>query len=286
MMKGTLTLKSTIGKGSTFTLTLPLPQTGEIMVPPEDMPSFCEDDESADPRSDSESFLHPHTSLSDSPNVDSDSSDNKHEGGNVDTPPKLKRRETSSSSSASSSEANKHRLDLDKPLLYTRGSTGTANSKAQSIPSSSSDKKEGSSNDHTVLDDLSHLKILVAEDNMVNQEVIKRMLKLEGLTNLKMACNGAEAIDSVKESMEAGEPYDLVFMDVQMPKVDGLIATKTIRNNLHYNKPIIALTAFADESNVKECLAVGMSGFLAKPIRRTNLRKIIVEFLLSEIPAP
>ncbi|RCK66239.1 Histidine protein kinase SLN1 [Candida viswanathii] len=313
MMKGTLTLKSTIGKGSTFTLTLPLPQTGEIMVPPEDMPSFCEDEfnpaarinrkvafddepvevgdektssESADPRSDSESFLHPHTSLSDSPNVDSDSSDNKHEGGNVDTPPKLKRRETSSSSSASSSEANKHRLDLDKPLLYTRGSTGTANSKAQSIPSSSSDKKEGSSNDHTVLDDLSHLKILVAEDNMVNQEVIKRMLKLEGLTNLKMACNGAEAIDSVKESMEAGEPYDLVFMDVQMPKVDGLIATKTIRNNLHYNKPIIALTAFADESNVKECLAVGMSGFLAKPIRRTNLRKIIVEFLLSEIPAP
>ena len=56
-----------------------------------------------------------------------------------------------------------------------------------------------------------------------------------------------------------------------------------IRKDLQYNKPIIALTAFADESNVKECLNSGMSGFLAKPIRRTNLRKIIVEFLLNEV---
>ncbi|KAK6882614.1 Histidine protein kinase SLN1 [Candida tropicalis] len=312
MMKGTLTLKSTIGKGSTFTLTLPLPQTGEIMVPPEDMTSFCEDEfnpaakmnrrvafddqhvevgnektssESADPQSSSsssESFSHHNTSSSDSPNTGLESSDS-----NGGAPPKLNRRETSSSSSGSSTtDLSKHKLDIDKPTLFTRSSTGTANSKHNSSPTSSTDKKEGSSNEHKVLDDLSHLKILVAEDNMVNQEVIKRMLKLEGLTNLRMACNGAEAIDFVKESMESNEPFDLVFMDVQMPKVDGLIATKTIRNNLHYNKPIIALTAFADESNVKECLACGMSGFLAKPIRRTNLRKIIVEFLLSEVPPP
>lgn len=71
-----------------------------------------------------------------------------------------------------------------------------------------------------------------------------------------------------------------------MPKMDGLTATKLIRNNLKFRKPIIALTAFADESNVKECLNSGMSGFLSKPIKRTNLRQIITEFsteVLSEI---
>ncbi|KAL6454787.1 SLN1 Histidine protein kinase SLN1 [Candida maltosa Xu316] len=330
MMKGTLTLKSTLGKGSTFTLTLPLPQTGEIMVPPEDMPEFCEDEfnpaakvnrkvafeddagADTDPSDSSDSpasTVPPNSSSSDSHQADSDSSDNNN---NNNPPPtnqsKLTRRETSTSSSASSSGEKENKLDIDKPSLYTHGSTGTANSNTAKLASSSTSSLPGgftpaatsssstkpslgrgmssSSNvnaDHTVLEDFSHLKILVAEDNLVNQEVIKRMLKLEGFTNITMACNGAEAIDLVKESMESDELYDLIFMDVQMPKVDGLTATKMIRNNLQYNKPIIALTAFADESNVKECLNSGMSGFLAKPIRRTNLRKVIVEFGLSDV---
>ncbi|CAX39635.1 histidine kinase, putative [Candida dubliniensis CD36] len=366
MMHGTLTLKSTIGKGSTFTLTLPLPQTGEIMVPPEDMAEFCEDefnpaakinrkvafdddgaennndnnnnndddDDDDDERlqgqeqektsredtnekqnvqsshtfnisSSSTSSLPPNSSSSDSPLPTSDSSDiyggvNKSETGNYGNNEVAKKRVISTSSSLSTEgSSSKHNignegnhgddnnknltLTIDKPSLFTRGSTGTANS---GTTSSHSDKKSSYPfvADHTtVLDDISHLRILVAEDNMVNQEVIKRMLRLEGLTNLTMACNGAEAIDFVKESIETNEIFDLIFMDVQMPKVDGLIATKMIRKNLQYNKPIIALTAFADESNVKECLNSGMSGFLAKPIRRTNLRKIIVEFLLNEV---
>lgn len=128
------------------------------------------------------------------------------------------------------------------------------------------------------LDNLSHMNIMVVEDNSVNQEVIKRMLRLEGFTNVTMAANGAEAVDLVKSSYDTLDFYDFIFMDVQMPKMDGLTATKIIRNNLRFKKPIIALTAFADESNVKDCLNCGMSGFLSKPIRRTNLRKIVTEF--------
>ncbi|EGW34528.1 uncharacterized protein SPAPADRAFT_134241 [Spathaspora passalidarum NRRL Y-27907] len=256
MMKGTLTLKSTIGQGSTFTLTIPIPQTGEIIVDPEDLNDFCDDEFNPNAKVNRRVVFEDDENLES--NRDSESQDEV-----ASSPLKF---------------ANSNKSFESKPPLYTRSSTGTANSGGDS-------KKSTSDHNSTLLDEISHLKILVAEDNLVNQEVIRRMLKLEGFNNIAMACNGAEAISLVKESIEQDDVFDLIFMDIQMPKIDGLLATKMIRNNLHYNNPIIALTAFADESNVRECLNNGMSGFLSKPIRRTNLRKIIVEFspvLLNE----
>lgn len=328
MMKGTMTLKSTLGVGSTFIFTVPLPQVGEILVPDEDMPEFSEDE--FNPKSkinrkvaftfgkddiinESSEDMDPHTvdhsntmssfntsgegtSANGTSGGDTSGSANGTNGsGGIDfkiVPPteplstsspkdtlKVPSRPGSLRKSSDDGSDNS-RKKFEKPHLITRGSTGTANS------SSGSDKLDTS---HYLLEDLSHLKILVAEDNMVNQEVIKRMLLLEGFTNITMASNGAEAVDHVQESIAKEDMFDLVFMDVQMPKVDGLLATKMIRSNLQYDKPIIALTAFADESNAKECLSSGMSGFLAKPIRRTNLRKIITEFspiLLNDVTTP
>lgn len=300
MMRGSLTLKSTIGKGSTFTFTVPLPQTGEILVGEDELEEFCEDE--FNPRSkvnrrvafdvtDDSST----TRESAVPAVDSSPDEHLSEE-------EMQERKLSSDSSRPCSdmplvridgpEGQKgarpafkreflHKLDLpprnslkDQPHMMTRSSTGTANS-------SGTDRLE-----RNLLADLKHLRILVAEDNSVNQEVIKRMLQLEGFLNVTMACNGAEAVEYVQESYDNFEHFDLIFMDVQMPKIDGLTATRMIRNNLRYENPIIALTAFADESNVKECLNSGMTGFLAKPIKRANLRKIITQFsphLLSEI---
>lgn len=246
MMNGTLTLDSTLGVGSTFILTIPLPQTREIIVDDEDMEEFCNDD--FNPKR-TENHKDKFVAEEDTPSS---------------------KKDTLSTDSSDSSKVL--RLEVPraiKPHLITRGSTGTANS----------------GENGEILTDLSHLKILVAEDNMVNQEVIKRMLKLEGFPNITMACNGAEAVEMVKHLVESGEDFDIIFMDVQMPQIDGLLATKMIRSNLKWERPIIALTAFADESNVKECLNAGMSGFLAKPIKRSNLKKIIREFsprLLSE----
>lgn len=306
MMKGTLTLKSVLGQGSTFTFTVPLPQTGEIMVNDLDMKDFCEDEFNPAAKVNRRvEFAMDHEENGDADDDDEEGADADHEEEEETDNSQATKPETSdksatptqipkivfdeapdpvrdlSSSSSNSPSTRKHVFKLEmpsksslfeKPHLITRSSTGTA---------SSTEKNESSN----LLGHLSELKILVAEDNMVNQEVIKRMLKLEGFTNIIMACNGGEAVDQVQQSMEQNEPFDLVFMDVQMPKMDGLTATKMIRNNLLYQKPIIALTAFADESNMKECLSCGMTGFLAKPIRRTNLRKIIVEFspiILSE----
>lgn len=75
--------------------------------------------------------------------------------------------------------------------------------------------------------------------------------------------------------MEEGhEPYNLIFMDVQMPILDGLQSTRLIRQ-AGYSAPIVALTAYAEESNVKECFASGMDFFLSKPIRRPALKHVL-----------
>lgn len=127
------------------------------------------------------------------------------------------------------------------------------------------------------------IRVLVAEDNKVNQEVVLRMLKLEDIYDVTVAKDGQEALDLVKESMSAtGEgnkkgPFNLIFMDVQMPNLDGLQSTKLIRE-CGFDAPIVALTAFAEESNVKDCLDSGMNYFLSKPIRRPALKKVLKEY--------
>ncbi|KAL9125721.1 MAG: hypothetical protein Q9217_005123 [Psora testacea] len=121
------------------------------------------------------------------------------------------------------------------------------------------------------------VRVLVADDNTVNQEVVLRMLKLEDIYDVTVAKDGQEAFELVKESMEQEKYFDLIFMDVQMPNVDGIQSTKLIRA-MGYSAPIVALTAFAEESNVKECMDSGMNFFLPKPIRRPALKQVLKRY--------
>ncbi|KAF2719829.1 hypothetical protein K431DRAFT_192960, partial [Polychaeton citri CBS 116435] len=127
----------------------------------------------------------------------------------------------------------------------------------------------------------SKIRVLVAEDNKVNQEVVLRMLKLEDITDVTIAKDGQEALDLVKESLKSGmtenEQYSVIFMDVQMPNMDGLTSTKLIRET-GFAKPIVALTAFAEESNINDCYGSGMNYFLSKPIRRPQLKKVLTKY--------
>ena len=113
--------------------------------------------------------------------------------------------------------------------------------------------------------DLAGMKILVAEDNDINWEIISMMLEMHGITSDR-AVNGQLAV----EMAEAGaDQYDLIFMDIQMPVMNGLDATRKIRaskNEKAASMPIIAMTADAFSENVAECLVVGMNGHIAKPI--------------------
>lgn len=118
------------------------------------------------------------------------------------------------------------------------------------------------------------VRVLVAEDNYVNQEVVLRMLRLEDIFDVVVAKDGQEALDVVQESMTVGQPFDLILMDVQMPIMDGRESTQRIRQ-IGYQAPIVALSAFSDETNQEACLASGMNSFLGKPIKRPALKNVL-----------
>ncbi|PYP47637.1 MAG: hybrid sensor histidine kinase/response regulator [Gemmatimonadetes bacterium] len=119
---------------------------------------------------------------------------------------------------------------------------------------------------HSIAESRHALRILLAEDNAVNQQVATAMLLKRG-HHVDVASNGREAVDAV-----AREPYDVILMDIQMPEMDGFEATEQIRGLPQGRSlPIIALTAHALSGERERCLARGMSGYLAKPFKAHDL---------------
>ncbi|KAL4978743.1 Two-component system protein B [Aspergillus desertorum] len=121
------------------------------------------------------------------------------------------------------------------------------------------------------------IRALVAEDNVVNQEVVLRMLALEDVYDVTVVKDGQEAYDTVKTNMEEGKVFDLIFMDIQMPNLDGIESTRLIRQ-MGYSAPIVALSAFSEDSNIKDCMNSGMDMFISKPIRRPALKQVLRRF--------
>jgi two-component system, sensor histidine kinase and response regulator len=116
------------------------------------------------------------------------------------------------------------------------------------------------------------LRVLVAEDNLVNQRVVQAVLEHRGHTPV-LAANGREALATWER-----EAFDVVLMDVQMPEMDGFQATAAIRAREQAtgaHLPIVALTAHALQGDRERCLAAGMDGYLAKPIRSEELIELV-----------
>jgi signal transduction histidine kinase/CheY-like chemotaxis protein len=120
-------------------------------------------------------------------------------------------------------------------------------------------------------------RVLLAEDDLVNQQVAMAFLQMAGL-DVTLAANGLEAVDCIKR-----EPFDVVLMDMQMPEMDGIHATRAIRLLPQGEKlPIIAMTAAAMDEDRQACLAAGMDAHVSKPIDPKEL----VRTLLAWVPAP
>ncbi|HET7105381.1 MAG TPA: response regulator [Candidatus Acidoferrum sp.] len=130
------------------------------------------------------------------------------------------------------------------------------------------------------------LRILLAEDNQVNQRLAMRLLEKRGHA-VDVAANGREALDALAKAS-----YDLVLMDVQMPEMDGMEATAQIREREKRNgghQHVVALTAHAMKGDEERCLAAGMDGYLTKPIRPEELDELLEKSMekaaRSRIPA-
>ncbi|KAF2758626.1 hypothetical protein EJ05DRAFT_485729 [Pseudovirgaria hyperparasitica] len=245
LMRGHVDVSSTLGQGSKFTMTIPLRHLTS----------------GADSTSGSSivSFVPPRTrSLDRGPDTSTDNDDASSMRSFASAP------SPSNGPVAFDTDTQPRLVGLSQPFF------------ASNVPLESPDSQPAAM--ERVKAEASHrmakVKVLVAEDNKTNQEVVLRMLKLEEIYDVTVAKDGQEALDRVKESMEDHKPYSLIFMDVQMPNLDGLESTRLIRKT-GYTAPIVALTAYSEESNVKECIASGMDYFLSKPIRRPQLKQVL-----------
>ena len=120
---------------------------------------------------------------------------------------------------------------------------------------------------------LDHLRILIAEDTPGLRHLISRLMKIAGV-DVSTVANGQEAVEAVDQSIAAGEPFDLILMDVQMPVMNGFEATERLRR-AGRNIPIIALTAGAMAGDREKCLAAGFDAYVPKPIDRGELLRTI-----------
>ncbi|MBL4699648.1 MAG: response regulator [Phycisphaeraceae bacterium] len=119
-------------------------------------------------------------------------------------------------------------------------------------------------------------RVLLAEDNLVNQKLIRVMLEKQGIT-VDLALNGQIAFDLAMQEMSAGTPYELILMDMQMPVMDGIQAMRNLRLK-GYKLPIVVLTANGMDHDRQACMKAGCNDFVTKPINRESLYQKIAGF--------
>lgn len=116
------------------------------------------------------------------------------------------------------------------------------------------------------------LRVLIAEDHVINQGLMMRLMDERGIDG-RIAVNGYEAVEMLRS-----EPFDLVFMDIQMPGMDGYMATRVIREDLKLTIPVIAMTAHAMEGEKEKCMRLGMDDHIAKPVRESELDRVFASY--------
>ena len=241
LMKGSITLKSEEGQGSSFTMRIPLKYVGSRS----DSTASSTAEHMGSARNSVEE-ISPVTATDDAKSNRS-----------VQTTMK------SEATSLFESSSQPRLIGLSAPFFVP----------STSPPTTSHENRNPTERGERIL----NLKILVADDNKTNQMVAVKMLRLENICEVAIAEDGQEAYDMVRTSLMQNVPYDLIFMDVQMPNMDGLQATRLIRQAGFIN-PIVALSAYSDDTNVKGCKDAGMNDFVSKPIQIPRLKMVLKTF--------
>jgi signal transduction histidine kinase/CheY-like chemotaxis protein len=131
---------------------------------------------------------------------------------------------------------------------------------------------------HVAAANRSSARLLLVEDNLVNQKVVLAMLRKKGY-NIEIANDGREALEKLEAAVP---PYDLVLMDVQMPVLDGLETTRVMRRDPRWtNLPVVAMTAHAMTGDREKCLEAGMNGYISKPVQPAHLILTLEQHLMA-----
>jgi signal transduction histidine kinase/CheY-like chemotaxis protein len=131
------------------------------------------------------------------------------------------------------------------------------------------------------LPDVTGISVLAAEDNQVNQSLLKHLFKSWGL-NFDIVSSGKEAVERLLTTQ-----YEVILMDIQMPEMDGYTAASTIRNSLKLDTPIIAMTAHALAGEREKCISYGMNDYISKPIHERQLHQLIEHYArkMPQVPS-
>jgi CheY-like chemotaxis protein len=174
-----------------------------------------------------------------------------------------------------------HRGEIGVESEPGKGSTFTVNLRCAVPQPAKTYAKESGPGAAKESRDGSPARVLVVEDNQVNQKVVTTVLRKRGFT-VELANNGVEAL----ELLERDDGFRLVIMDVQMPVMDGLEATRRIRLNPKWrNLPILAMTAHAMNGDREKCLSAGMNGYISKPVHPSHLISVMDEYMTAPEPA-
>lgn len=125
---------------------------------------------------------------------------------------------------------------------------------------------------------IDHMRVLLAEDNSLNQQIMVKMLQQLGVAHVDTADDGNTVVTMVENSIVGGFHYDVIFMDLSMPGKNGFEATQTIRGTLGYPYPIVALTGFGDVQTRSACAEVNIEEVLTKPIMKDEILRVLRKY--------
>jgi len=124
----------------------------------------------------------------------------------------------------------------------------------------------------------SQLKVLIADDHFLIRQFVRNTLQESKVTNIQTAADGNEAIDLVQKAYDANEPYDIVFLDWNMPTISGLEVLSYFRSKPEYtNAAFVMLTAESEQQNIMKAIKAGATSYIIKPVSPVDLAKKLFE---------